>query len=358
VFYNSIVSPFFNMSSAVAARRTAMIFISGLVVLILCISFRRCFCRWLCPVGLACEVCAKARKKRPSLERVPSLGQFFAAATLAGAILSAPFFLMADPIYVLSGALDDSRAMWIVFMAILAIIILTGLVFPGLWCLKICPLGGMQDILAVPRAAIKRGEKKEKKHSGGELAVVRRSFLGLAAGVAGGFVMRWIISPLRTRIRPPGAATEREFKTLCIRCGNCVRVCPVGIIGHDGDSPDTAGILAPMISFEVDYCRQDCNSCGQNCPTGAIESLSLEDKNLRKMAIAKVDDPACRLSWDVQCDVCLFACPCEAIEGVFNREDDNYKISIVPEKCNGCGRCKLVCPEKAISMEVLPCGDS
>jgi ferredoxin len=53
-----------------------------------------------------------------------------------------------------------------------------------------------------------------------------------------------------------------------------------------------------MIRFERDYCREICSRCGTSCPTGAIESLPLEEKNLRKIAIAKIDDPARRLSWD------------------------------------------------------------
>jgi len=28
------------------------------------------------------------------------------------------------------------------------------------------------------------------------------------------------------------------------------------------------------------------------------------------------------------------------------------------EKCNGCGLCRIVCPEKAITMEALPCEES
>ena len=116
--------------------------------------------------------------------------------------------------------------------------------------------------------------------------------------------------------------------------------------------------MAPMIGFEEEYCRPDCNRCGKSCPTGAIESLPLEEKNLRKIAFPEVDHPNCRLAWDAQCDICLFACPYEAIEEKFNREAYNYKVSIVADKCNGCGRCKIVCPEKVITMEVLPCEES
>jgi ferredoxin len=257
---------------------------------------------------------------------------------------------MIDPIVILFGAFGMSGTAGYIFLGILAVVIIASFILPGIWCRRICPLGGMQELLATPAIGIRRRTKEEAPNKK-ESAMARRSFLSLAAGIAGGFAIRWIISPVRRRLRPPGAVPGNRFKTLCVRCGNCVRVCPSRIIAQDSNSPDTIGILAPKVSFDSDYCRQDCNLCGQGCPSGAIKPLPLIEKNKRKIGLARIDEPSCRLAWDAKCDLCMYVCPCEAIEEVFNRDKYLYTISINPEKCNGCGHCKIICPEHAISMK-------
>ena len=54
-------------------------------------------------------------------------------------------------------------------------------------------------------------------------------------------VRRW-----RDRLRPPGAIAEHDFLSACIKCGQCVQVCPVKAI-HLADIGDGFGLGAPYI---------------------------------------------------------------------------------------------------------------
>ena len=63
----------------------------------------------------------------------------------------------------------------------------------------------------------------------------RRQFLRtvvLGVGVVGASLLGYIpvIGRWRERVRPPGALKEHEFLSSCIKCGQCVQVCPVNAI--------------------------------------------------------------------------------------------------------------------------------
>jgi ferredoxin-type protein NapF len=204
----------------------------------------------------------------------------------------------------------------------------------------------LQELLAVPLTRVKTPDQKIEHGT-------RRAFLGAAAGLAGGFILRWIISPVSKRLRPPGAVAEDKFKTLCIRCGNCVRICPAKIIQHDTASPDTPGILAPMLGFSSDFCRADCNRCGQGCPSGAIAPLPLDAKNRRKIGLARIAMEDCLLTEGRECSICSLICPYNAIEEVFNQETYSYTLRVDPDRCNGCGQCQIVCPPKVIDIKPI-----
>jgi len=337
-------SPFVNLSTIIANRTLTPFAIGGFVVLLACLMRKRFACRWICPVGLACETCAKLCPNRPSPEKFPDIGKWLALATIGGAVVSVPFFLWLDPVALLSSAVGLTEPTGCIALGILIAAIALSAAFPMIWCRKLCPLGGLQDLLAESASSLKTANGKASSGA-------RRSFLVLAIGLVGGFVFRRVISPVAKRLRPPGAIAEEKFKTLCIRCGNCVRVCPSSIIEHDTAPPGAAGILAPMVSFASNYCRQDCNRCGQGCPSGAIKPLPLEAKNRSKIGLARIDMLACRLTNEQECSICNLICPYNAIEEVFNQETYSYTLRLNRDKCNGCGQCELVCPEKAIHIQ-------
>ncbi|HET7775956.1 MAG TPA: 4Fe-4S dicluster domain-containing protein [Azospira sp.] len=75
----------------------------------------------------------------------------------------------------------------------------------------------------------------------------------------------------RTRLRPPGALDEKDFLASCIKCGQCVQVCPVQAIKL-GDIGDGYGIGAPHIDPRQQACDFSCDAgqCILACPTGAL----------------------------------------------------------------------------------------
>jgi ferredoxin len=337
------ISPLFCVCSAVASRAMTAATALGIPLVTICLLRRRWLCRWLCPVGPACGACSRLRRKKPTLKKLPHLGQWLALLTLGASIAAVPILLVFDPMVFISCGFC---------MVLLPAAIVVSIFLPGAWCAKICPLGGAQDLLF--DAVHRRGT--ESKPAPGKFAMARRVFLGAGVGAGAGLVLGRFISLAPLRLRPPGSASEGRFKSLCIRCGNCARSCPVKIIHPDADPPDTAGVLAPMISFESErahfppenYCRQDCNRCGQCCPVGAIEALPLEEKNRRKIGLARVDLSACHLKFGMECHICSLVCPHKAIS-----EEGDYDVNIIIDSriCNGCGMCEVICPAQAILIE-------
>jgi ferredoxin-type protein NapG len=73
------------------------------------------------------------------------------------------------------------------------------------------------------------------------------------------------------RLRPPGALNEQKFLSACIKCGQCVQVCPVKAIKL-ADMMDGNGIGTPYIDSREQACDFSCDGlqCVLACPTGAL----------------------------------------------------------------------------------------
>ena len=218
-------------------------------------------------------------------------------------------------------------------------------------CGGVCPTRAIRFVArwdaGAPRAA--RGRPLSRRGFIAALAC------GGAAGAAGAMgIRRRPGTADATFVRPPGAVAEADFLGLCVRCGECVRACPTGILVPAGLAGGVAGLWTPRADADVAFCDPACNACGQVCPTGAIRPLTIARKRVTPMGLAVVDRQAC-LSWTqrLDCGRCIPACPYGAIErrviptlddsGMPVPDEDTVAPWVDPDKCVGCGACQHTC---------------
>jgi ferredoxin len=105
-----------------------------------------------------------------------------------------------------------------------------------------------------------------------------------------------------------------------------------------------AGILTPILTFDKNYCREDCIRCTLVCPSGALVGVNLDNKPDIQIGMAQVDMNLCLLGEDHECSACMRWCPYNAIRYVFSEAEYMLVPMIDAGKCNGCGACEVACP--------------
>jgi ferredoxin-type protein NapF len=342
------LSPLVGLASALALRAVTLTTLLALPVLVLVFVWPRSFCRYLCPTGLladgAGQLCPWRRRSRHV--RLPAIGMWVAVMTLAGTCFGYPLLAWMDPLVLLTAAVDNLSQLPPSRVALLSaaglpLVLAISFLLPGAWCTRLCPLGALQDLVALPR------RRNLKRTTGWRIA--RRSLLAAGAGVAGAIVARRSAGASVQPLRPPGAVLGNRFTGLCVRCGNCARACPASIIQPDLGS-GLVSLLTPFVRFDTDYCRENCHACGDVCPSGAI-AVSKPPATKPSMGVARVNAELCLLSEDRECSACRSHCPYEAIRYVFSEKEYMLTVVIDPQRCPGCGACQVACPaspEKAI----------
>ena len=122
-------------------------------------------------------------------------------------------------------------------------------------------------------------------------------------------------------VRPPGALTESQFLNRCIKCGQCMRVCPTHVIQASIMQAGLEGLWTPHLDFRLGTsgCQHNCIACGHVCPTAAIRPLELDERMGRgrfsdagpiRIGTAFMDRGRC-LPWamGIPCIVCQENCP-------------------------------------------------
>jgi ferredoxin len=330
--------------------------ILGLIFAAISLARKRWFCRYICPVGLILDtVSGRKLPIKNWWKGCPPLGKYIVFTTAASAILGYPLFLWMDPLAFLNNAFSVYRATdvlsGILSLSGMAILLLLAFTSGDFWCARICPLGATQDLLGSIGSYFRNfrkpgsAESKVETARGNAFPATRRMFIAIAAGLGFSLVAQKIGQARSDNapLRPPGAIKEDEFTGLCLRCGNCIRTCPSKIIHPDTGQSGILGFMSPVVRYETDYCNEECNACTTVCPSGALQSLNLEQKNRYVIGKASVDTSLCLWGF-TDCNACIHACPYEAIEVRWYEEAYESFPGVDPLKCNGCGACEAVCP--------------
>lgn len=256
----------------------------------------------------------------------------------------------------------------------------------------------MSKLSKKPRLSRKQKERRQFMRS-----------LAYTAGITGVALLGYVpvLSHWSKRVRPPGALDEKDFLSSCIKCGQCVQVCPVEAIKL-ADIDEGFGIGSPYIDVRKQACDFSCDGlqCVLACPTGSL-THDIDYPAQTNMGVARLDKPTICLAtlgqgfkgktrsgenykgilrfekisrwepvllaeqeFDVEiCDLCVRLCPIEiradqcdagkppggdqsqcpprAIKLV--EYENNGIKGMKPEildGCVGCGVCEMVCPTK------------
>jgi ferredoxin len=154
-------------------------------------------------------------------------------------------------------------------------------------CLYTCRLGGMAFTQAKPAP-------EWSKYDPGRRDAIRTVGLTMTA------MLLAKTEPAGSRahpllVQPPGAAGN-ELLTKCIRCGECMRVCPTSGLQPALGEAGIMGISTPILISRLGYCDFSCNACGQACPMEAIPPLALAEKRQQIIGSAFIDQNRC-IAW-------------------------------------------------------------
>jgi ferredoxin len=165
-------------------------------------------------------------------------------------------------------------------------------------------------------------------------------------------------------IRPPGSVSELEFLKKCIKCDQCINVCPTNVLQPATlEEGGFETLWTPVLNFNISHCQLKCTLCSEVCPTGAIRKITVAEKLGKgafqaegpvRLGTAFINTSRC-LPWanDIPCVVCEEVCPVspkavqtrdEEVKDVFGKRVILNRPFIVPDLCIGCGICQAECP--------------
>ena len=304
-----VIQPVFALNALIAA-----LFLGILALNLLADRF---WCRNLCPLGALLGLISKVALLRPAMGRTCNRCARCASACRMGAI-------DADRGY----GIDPAECTLC------------------LDCLAACPERGISFRI--------------RRHSTPARATGltrRQALAALAAGAIGVLVLRTGLRAKRPHpllIRPPGVEDERLFLSRCLRCSQCIKVCPTSGLQPTLLEAGLEGLWTPHLVSRLGYCDYGCNACGQICPSGAIPRLDLAEKREQVLGVAVIDRDRC-LPWahGVPCIVCEEMCPTPEkairLEEAVVTDDRGEPVLVqrpyvLEDLCIGCGICEYRCP--------------
>lgn len=252
------------------------------------------------------------------------------------------------------------------------------------WCQTcggVCPTQSIKFVTRWNDADLKEpGEPAVQPRPTSRRGFVAGSFLGAAAAAVVRVTGTAKAADAPRPLRPPGSVPEADFLQLCIRCGECFKVCPGPVLHPAGLEHGLDSLWTPVAHPEHAGCHQDCNFCTQVCPTGAIQPLDILVKRKTHMGLAKINTETCLPYREDNkrnyCDLCVVECQragYNAIhfqelrieldppppEGLFSQDqlDAMSRIQapvVDADACVGCGICEYICHTRlAVHEQVL-----
>lgn len=213
-------------------------------------------------------------------------------------------------------------------------------------CVDVCPEGAVSFKAGWGRAEVEG------------VNLSRRGFVGGAVCAAAAVpVVGGAVGPYRGDsylVRPPGVWGELGLFQECVRCGECMKVCPTNAIQPAWFEAGLEGLWAPRLVPRIGYCEYSCALCGRACPTEAIRKLTEDEKSRAVIGVAKFDKDRC-IPWaeNSDCIVCEEHCPVPEkairLDEVAATDDNGLPVVVkrpyvVEELCIGCGICENKCP--------------
>jgi ferredoxin len=148
----------------------------------------------------------------------------------------------------------------------------------------------------------------------------------------------------RGPISPPGSRGILELKEHCTGCQLCISACPSKVLQPAFLEYGFTGMMFPKMDNNVGFCNYECTKCGEVCPTGAIHSLTKEEKVTVQIGKVQFWQHLCIVETrGTACGSCSEHCPTQAVYMV-PYKDDLTIPQVNPDICVGCGACEYACP--------------
>lgn len=255
----------------------------------------------------------------------------------------------------------------------------------------------MSETPAAKPARQRRKKKRLSRHEERRRRLLRAGLVTVGVVVLQPLAFLPWARRARARLRPPGALPEQRFLGACIKCGQCVQVCPVQAILL-ADADDGLGHGSAYIDPRAQACDFSCDalSCILACPTGALSHdvnakeevaigrarlarpetcLARKGEGFRGVARGKrfrgrlrypeIDrwraQPLRSHPYDLErCDLCVRECPIGesaiGIESLVDEDGVARDTPVVRDGCVGCGVCEMICPQEPGCIVIDPAG--